>query len=85
MRELFAIVACVAARQHGCVSTRDLREAGVDKACACRWLADGRLHRMHHGVYAVGHPGRTTLGDYLAAVLACGEAPFSATLPPLTC
>ena len=73
MRELFAIVARKAATQHGCVTTQDLREAGVDKACAWRWLADGRLHRMHHGVYAVGHPGRTTLGDYLAAVLACGE------------
>jgi hypothetical protein len=73
MRELFAIVAGKAATQHGCVSTRDLREAGVDKACTGRWLADGRLHRMHHGVYAVGHPGRTTLGDCLAAVLACGE------------
>jgi hypothetical protein len=72
VRELFAIVAAVAAKQHGRVSAADLRDAGVDKSCTHRWLQDGRLHRVHRGVYAVGHPGRSMLADYAAAVLAGG-------------
>jgi very-short-patch-repair endonuclease len=32
----------------------------------------GRLHRIHPGVYAVGHPVLTANGRRLAAVLACG-------------
>ena len=30
------------------------------------------LHRIHRGVYAVGHPRLTTPGRWMAAVLACG-------------
>jgi very-short-patch-repair endonuclease len=30
------------------------------------------LHRIHRGVYAVGHPGLTAEGRWLAAVKACG-------------
>ena len=33
----------------------------------------GRLHRVHHGVYAVGHPLLTAEGRWIAAVLACGD------------
>jgi very-short-patch-repair endonuclease len=33
----------------------------------------GRLHRIHQGVYAVGHPLLTAEGRWLAAVLACGD------------
>jgi very-short-patch-repair endonuclease len=32
----------------------------------------GRLHRVHRGVYAVGHSLLTTEGRYMAAVLVCG-------------
>ena len=47
--------------------------AGRRRRDVCvRWLADGRLHRVHHGVYAVG-TWPLDLGDYLAAVLACGD------------
>jgi predicted transcriptional regulator of viral defense system len=73
MRELFATVAREAAKQHGRISARQLREAGVDKSCAHRWLADGRLHRMHVGVYAVGHRAPSLLATYTAAVLAGGD------------
>lgn len=38
-----------------------------------RWLADGRLRRVHQGVYALGHAAPSTLGDYMAAVLAGGD------------
>ena len=50
-----------------------LRAAGVDGKRIDRWLADGRLRRVHHGVYAVGHEAPSTDGDSIAAVLACGE------------
>ena len=36
-------------------------------------VAAGRLHRIHEGVYAVGHARLTRDGYYMAAVLACGE------------
>jgi hypothetical protein len=73
MRELFAAVAREAANQHGRISARQLREVGVDKFCAHRWLADGRLHRVHVGVYAVGHRAPSALANYMAAVLASGD------------
>jgi hypothetical protein len=33
----------------------------------------GRLHRIHRGVYAVGHPGPSEHGSSMAAVLARGD------------
>jgi hypothetical protein len=55
------------------VSWQQLIDEGVHRHAIQRWLDDGRLHRVHHGVYAVGHPGRSTQADYIAAVLACGD------------
>jgi Protein of unknown function (DUF559) len=34
----------------------------------------GALHRLHHGVYAVGHRAPSTEREWAAAVLACGES-----------
>jgi hypothetical protein len=34
---------------------------------------EGRLHRIHRGIYAVGHPAVGRLGAIQAAMLACGE------------
>ncbi|MFN8217500.1 MAG: type IV toxin-antitoxin system AbiEi family antitoxin domain-containing protein [Solirubrobacterales bacterium] len=68
-----ARLARVAARQHGVVSTAQLRRVGIDKSGVDRRLRAGRLHRVHRGVYAVGHPGLGWLGRWMAAVLACGE------------
>jgi hypothetical protein len=73
MRGKFATAARLAARQHGRVSWQQLIDEGVHRHAIQRWLDDGRLHRVHHGVYAVGHPGRSTHADYIAAVLACGD------------
>jgi len=67
-----AIIARLAAAQHGRVTVAQLRAAGVDKRRAYRWAADGRLHRLHRDVYAVGHPARSADADYMAAVLAGG-------------
>jgi very-short-patch-repair endonuclease len=68
-----AVIARLAERQHGVVSARQLGEAGIDDAAARRRVANGRLHRVHHGVYAVGYTAHTFEGRCMAAVLACGE------------
>ncbi len=65
-------LADLATRQHGVVSRRQLREIGMSEAAIKHRVAARRLHRMHRGVYAVGHPHLTAHGRYLAAVLACG-------------
>jgi very-short-patch-repair endonuclease len=36
-------------------------------------VAQGRLHRLFLGVYAVGHPRLTQAGRWMAAVVACGQ------------
>lgn len=63
----------IASRQHGVVTFRQLVAAGIDKSAVARRVRQGRLHRVHRGVYAVGHSGLSREGRYLAAVLACGD------------
>jgi very-short-patch-repair endonuclease len=67
------VIAKIAARQHGVVSSRQLVNAGVDKDGITRRVHAGRLHRLHRGVYAVGHIRLSFEGRCAAAVLACGE------------
>jgi hypothetical protein len=63
----------LAQRDWGVVSRDESRACGLtDRMIAARVRA-GRLHRVHLGVYAVGHPGLTMRGRFLAAVKACGE------------
>src|SRR3954451_13051020 len=65
-------VAALAAHQHGIVSGAQLRALGVTpKAVEARARA-GHLHRLHRGVFAVGHTALTKQGRYMAAVLAGG-------------
>jgi len=68
-----ARLADLAARQHGVVSVADLRMLGFDRDSIARRVASGRLHRLHRGVYAVGHTVVNRHGHYLAAVMACGD------------
>lgn len=63
----------LAARDWGVVSVADLRACGLTKDAIARRVQRGRLHRVHLGVYAVGHAGLTMRGRFLAAVKACGE------------
>jgi very-short-patch-repair endonuclease len=65
-------IAELAARQHGLVAHWQLLALGVGLRAIKRRLATGRLHRIHLGTYAVGHPLLTPHGRQLAAVLACG-------------
>ncbi len=73
MGSRFAIAARIATRQEGRVASRQLVDAGIDRHTIQRWLEDGRLRSVHHGVYAVGHTASSMRGDYMAAVLAGGE------------
>src|SRR5688572_6431224 len=66
-------VAALARRQHGVVTRAQLEELGVGRSAVTEWSARGRLHRVHRGVYAVGHLSLTRNGRFMAAVLACGE------------
>jgi hypothetical protein len=65
-------VAELAVRQHGVVSVAQLRERGLSYRAVEARAAAGSLHRLHRGVYAVGHARVSKTGRYLAAVLACG-------------
>lgn len=68
-----ADLARLATRQHGIVSVTQLRALGLSPDAIKRRSQSGRLHRIHRGVYAVGHSGLSDEGRWLAAVLACGE------------
>ena len=62
----------LARRQHGIVSIRQLvGPLGYSQSAVSRAVGHGRLHRLHRGVYAVGHTRLSPQGRYLAAVLAC--------------
>jgi hypothetical protein len=66
-------LADLAKRQHGVVSIRQLTgPLGYTRPAVTRATASGRLHRLHRGVYAVGHARLSLRGRCLAAVLAAG-------------
>jgi hypothetical protein len=66
-------IAALARRQHGVISRAQLLSLGLGGSGVAHRVRAGRLHRIHRGVYAVGHARITASGLYLAAVLACGE------------
>jgi very-short-patch-repair endonuclease len=65
----------VAAAQDGAVSAAQLAAAGLSRGAIAHRVADGRLERVHRGVYVMG-PVRGPWCAEWAAILACG--PWSA-------
>ena len=63
----------IARRQHGLVRTQDLRAVGLTSSAVSKRSARGVLHRIHHGVYAVGHAALSREARWLAAVFRAGE------------
>ncbi len=54
------------------VSREQLLACGVHRRRIERALRDGRLHRIHRGVYAIGHTALSQEARWMAAVLAAG-------------
>lgn len=66
-------MAVLATRQHGTIATRQLLALGFTRAAVARRVAQGRLHRLRDGLYAVGHTRLSPAGQRWAAVLAGGD------------
>jgi hypothetical protein len=64
-------VAALAAEQLGVLCVDDLRACGLTTEGIARRVRNGRLHRIHRGVYAVGHSSVSFEARCLAAVKAC--------------
>jgi hypothetical protein len=62
----------IASRQYGVVSRRQLVECGLSRDAITARVRKERLHRVHQGVYAVGHRGLSRGSWWMAAVLALG-------------
>lgn len=60
----------LAGRQYGVVAAWQLVELGFTRMMILVRVRQGRLQRLHRGVYAVGHSAVTREGRWLAAVLA---------------
>jgi very-short-patch-repair endonuclease len=69
------LVAKIAERQHGVVSIGQLRRCGVSEDAVRARAALGQMHRVHRGVYALGHRALSPEGRLMAAVLALGGGP----------
>jgi len=73
-----AAIAAIAEVQHGVVARAQLTALGLSGREIDFRVALGRLHRVHRGVFAVGHKRLTREGRWMAAILAGGvEAALS--------
>src|SRR3954469_3980913 len=66
-------IAALAARQYGLAARAQLGALGLGDTAVTKRAAAGRLHRVHRGVYAVGHRVLPACGVWMAATLACGD------------
>lgn len=62
----------LARRQHGVVGRWQLVDRGWSEGAIDKRIRSGRLHRLHAGVYSVGHRLVAKQGWWMAAVLASG-------------
>lgn len=68
-----AVIAALAASQHGVVSRSQLLSAGITRRQIERRLEAKRLHIVHRCVYAVGHESLPQEAIWMAAALAGGS------------
>ncbi len=66
-------VARIASTQDGLITTAQLRAATGSRHAPSDWAARGLVHRLHLGVYAVGHTALTVRAHRRAALLAIGR------------
>ncbi len=67
------MLAVLGRTQHGVVARGSCLALGFTRhEVQDRLGCAARLHRIHRGVYAVGHGKLTLRGRWMAAVLACG-------------
>lgn len=67
------VIAALAEAHYGVVARRQLLAMGLTKTQIDRRIRARRLHAVHRGVYAVGHPVLTVEGRWMAAVLVAGR------------
>jgi very-short-patch-repair endonuclease len=65
-------LAALARRQHGVIARRQLLARDWSETAIDKRIRAARLHRLHAGVYSVGHQLLTREGHRMAAVLASG-------------
>ena len=66
------LIGDLAGRQYGVVSRSQLLAMGIGVGAIQTRVRKHYLHRLHRGVYAVGHLALVPLAREMAAVLACG-------------
>lgn len=67
------VIAWIAGRQLGLIASWQLQALGISHSAITRRARRGALHRLHRGVYLVGHAVQVPGARELAAVLACGD------------
>lgn len=72
MKVSFISAAEIARAQNGRITTAQLRDCGFSRGSVQAAVRAGRLHRVHTGVFALGHRAPSRVADWHAAVLACG-------------
>ncbi len=75
------LVARLAGADRGVLSVTELRACGLSDTAISGRVRRGWLHRLHRGVYAVGHPNVPLEGRFLAAVKACGPGAALSHVP----
>jgi REase_MTES_1575/Transcriptional regulator, AbiEi antitoxin len=68
-----ARVARFAGARDGVITLAELHDCGISRHGVASRVRAGRLHRLHRGVYAVGHPRVSLRGRFRAAVLAAPD------------
>ncbi len=72
-RGIDARIAELAEGQQGVVARRQVEQLGLGRRSIALRLKSGRLHRVHPGVYSVGHRVLSQHARWMAAVLFCGS------------